>query len=184
MSEPTALFPPLKPRQVEPRLWRGGRFVVDPWRVLTDADAIPSVGHVILSLDRWRTERAALLAARVPIGISVPAHASIDVVAEDLPRVDLIALPFAKFSDGRAYSTARRLREAGFTGELRATGDVLLDQLPLMLRAGFDAFEIASATTITALDARPVPAVSRVYQSGQEAPQSQWRPRHRERTFV
>ena len=60
----------------------------------------------------------------------------------DVARLDLIALHFPKFSDGRAYSQARLLRERlGYQGELRATGGVLQDQLPFMLRCGFDSFE-------------------------------------------
>jgi len=54
----------------------------------------------------------------------------------------LITLHFPKFSDGRAYSQARILRERlGYRGELRAVGNVLQDQLPFLLRCGFDSFE-------------------------------------------
>jgi uncharacterized protein (DUF934 family) len=59
-----------------------------------------------------------------------------------LADVKLIVLHFPKFTDGRAYSQARLLRERlGYTGELRATGAVFLDQLPFLLRCGFDSFE-------------------------------------------
>jgi uncharacterized protein (DUF934 family) len=59
-----------------------------------------------------------------------------------LAGVKLIVLNFPKFTDGRAYSQARLLRERlGYTGELRATGAVFLDQLPFLLRCGFDSFE-------------------------------------------
>jgi uncharacterized protein (DUF934 family) len=59
-----------------------------------------------------------------------------------LEDVRLIVLQFPKFTDGRAYSQARLLRERlGYTGELRATGAVFLDQLPFLLRCGFDSFE-------------------------------------------
>lgn len=59
-----------------------------------------------------------------------------------LDGVKLVVLHFPKFTDGRAYSQARLLRERlGYTGELRATGAVFLDQLPFMLRCGFDSFE-------------------------------------------
>ena len=52
----------------------------------------------------------------------------------------LIEVSFPSFRDGRGYSAARVLREAGYTGELRAAGDVLVDQLPFMRRCGFDSF--------------------------------------------
>jgi uncharacterized protein (DUF934 family) len=59
-----------------------------------------------------------------------------------LHGVKLIVLNFPKFTDGRAYSQARLLRERlGYQGGLRATGAVFLDQLPFLLRCGFDSFE-------------------------------------------
>jgi phosphoadenosine phosphosulfate reductase len=73
-------------------------------------------------------------------------------MAADLPRFDLIALDFPKFSDGRAFSTARLLREKfGYAGELRAVGNVLSDQIPLMRRVGFDSFEVTHGPTRRAL---------------------------------
>jgi len=59
-----------------------------------------------------------------------------------LDGVKLVVLNFPKFTDGRAYSQARLLRERlGYKGELRATGAVFRDQVPFMLRCGFDSFE-------------------------------------------
>lgn len=57
-----------------------------------------------------------------------------------LDRLALIEVAFPKFRDGRGYSSARILREAGYTGELRAQGDVLVDQIAYMKRCGFDTF--------------------------------------------
>ena len=66
----------------------------------------------------------------------------LDALATHVGRLKLIVLHFPKFSDGRAYSQARLLRERlGYRGELRATGAVFLDQLPFLLRCGFDSFE-------------------------------------------
>ncbi|WP_341859321.1 DUF934 domain-containing protein [Qipengyuania sp. GPGPB31] len=58
-----------------------------------------------------------------------------------LQRLALVEVNFPAFGDGRGYSSARMLREAGYKGELRAVGDVLVDQLAYMRRCGFDAFE-------------------------------------------
>jgi uncharacterized protein (DUF934 family) len=60
-----------------------------------------------------------------------------------LPYIDRLALvevAFPTFRDGRGYSAASILREAGYVGELRAQGDVLVDQIAHMRRCGFDAF--------------------------------------------
>ena len=61
-----------------------------------------------------------------------------DVLAVPLEGVDRVELQFPKFTDGRAFSQARLLRQRrGFTGDIRATGDVLVDQLVQMYRVGF-----------------------------------------------
>ncbi|UYN97296.1 MAG: DUF934 domain-containing protein [Enhydrobacter sp.] len=66
----------------------------------------------------------------------------VEDLASHVGRLRLIELHFPKFSDGRAYSQARLLRgRLGYRGELRATGNVLRDQLPFLLRCGFDSFE-------------------------------------------
>ena len=63
----------------------------------------------------------------------------VEVLTDDLPRWSLVALQFPKWTDGRAYSQARLLRaRLGYAGEIRATGEVLVDMLPLLQRNGFD----------------------------------------------
>ncbi len=57
-----------------------------------------------------------------------------------LDQLSLVEITFPKFRDGRGYSSARILREAGYTGEMRAQGDVLIDQIAFMRRCGFDSF--------------------------------------------
>ena len=57
-----------------------------------------------------------------------------------LDRIKLVEVNFPAYPDGRGYSAARILREAGYAGELRAVGDVLVDQLAFMRRCGFDSF--------------------------------------------
>lgn len=168
MSEPAPLLTPLAPATLEPRLWTAYGFASDPWRTVDDSGAIPVAGYAIMSLGRWRTEKDALVATGVPVGITALPSDMIDFARDDMLRVSVIALVFPKFTDGRAYSTARRLREAGYSGDIRATGDVLLDQIPLMLRAGFTSFSVVNAATIRALEAAPLPALSHTYQAGNE----------------
>ena len=64
-----------------------------------------------------------------------------EVAGLDLGRLELTVLQFPKFTDGRAYSQARLLRRAGYEDELRASGAIFRDQLPFLLRCGFDSFE-------------------------------------------
>lgn len=73
---------------------------------------------------------------------SVRIEAGEDVTAlfPHLARVRLVEIDFPRFRDGRGFSTARMLREAGYTGEIKATGDVLVDLIFFMRRCGFDSF--------------------------------------------
>lgn len=178
MSEPKPLLAPQKPAVTTPHLWTGERFVADPWQDLADDADVPASGNIIMSPKRWRAERAALIARALPTGLRIAPADTLDPAIDDLDRLGLIALVFPKFTDGRAYSTARRLREAWhFKAELRATGDVLLDQLPHMLRSGFDSFEIVNAATISALQRAALPAVSRTYQRNVGGDAFGWRQR-------
>jgi len=67
---------------------------------------------------------------------------SLDELADHLHR-DLIAIDFPTFSDGRGFSLARRLRELGYTGRLRAAGRLIADQYAMARRVGFDEVEVA-----------------------------------------
>ena len=69
-------------------------------------------------------------------------------LAYDLPRIAVVALAFPGYRDGRAYTSARILRERyGFKGEVRAVGDVLREQAQFMVRCGFDAFTPADGSS-------------------------------------
>tara|TARA_R110001606_G_scaffold58293_3_gene139781 strand:- start:393 stop:914 length:522 start_codon:yes stop_codon:yes gene_type:complete len=121
--------------------------VDDTWHHVGDADSLPAEGGVIVSLARWQAERAVLDGRNAPLGIRLKSDERPDAIAPDLERFDVVALEFPTFKDGRAYSTARLLRERyRYTGELRAVGEVLRDQLQFMLRCGFDTFEYAGRT--------------------------------------
>jgi uncharacterized protein (DUF934 family) len=113
---------------------------------VSGAAEIPATGPIIVSLEQWRTQREALLARGTPLGIRLRSDQPPESIAADLDHFTVVALEFPKFRDGRAYSYARLLRERyGYRGELRAVGDVLLEQLFFMLRTGFDVFELQSA---------------------------------------
>lgn len=119
----------------------------DGWTHVGDEDELPPEGGAIVTLARWRAEREALSGRNAPIGVLLASEEGPDTVAEDLDRIDLIAVSFPQFKDGRGYSTGRLLRERyGFKGELRAVGNVLRDQLAFMARCGFDSFEYAGKT--------------------------------------
>lgn len=95
----------------------------------------------------------------------------------DIERIALVEVTFPVFGEGRGYSSARILREAGYTGELRASGDVLVDQIAAMRRVGFDSFApkapLDSADVEAALNRFPD-----VYQKTIDGRQPIWAKRH------
>lgn len=94
-----------------------------------------------------------------------------------LDRLALIEIGFNVFGDGRGYSAARILREAGYQGELRAQGDVLVDQLAFMRRCGFDSF--APEKPLDADDAgRALARWENVYQPAADGRTPIWSKRH------
>jgi len=126
-------------------LIRQGQVSADSFESLGHDDKLPAAGDVIVPLARWRAERDALTDRVGRLGVRLRSDEPPALIADDLVHFALIALEFPAFRDGRAYSYARLLREElGFGGEIRAVGDVLLEQLHFMARVGFDAFEIDS----------------------------------------
>jgi len=132
-------------------LIRNGALVADGWVAVDDAAAVPDGEHAVVSFARWQAERETFAARNARIGVRLANSDDVHALAEDIDRIGLIALEFPRFNDGRAYSQARLLRERlGFTGELRATGQVLRDQYLFMRRCGFDAFEVPEGTAVEA----------------------------------
>jgi len=93
----------------------------------------------LLTLEQWHAVRDTWPVG-LPTGVIVPNHVDIEEIEPDLPRLQLVVLQFPKWIDGRAYSQARILRSRfRYGGEVRATGDVVVDMMPLLQRTGFDA---------------------------------------------
>jgi uncharacterized protein (DUF934 family) len=156
-------------------LWRRDGFAEDLWTVLADEAPAPADGAIVVSLKRWLSQRDALSSRAAPVGVALEAGADAQAHLADLANRPLVALAFAKFADGRSFSYARLMRDRhGFRGELRAIGDVLIDEIPLMLRCGFDSFEVTNAPTLRALEAGRLPGPPIHYQpssAGDEAPE-------------
>lgn len=146
-------------------LFKNDAFAPDDWRFLPQGEDLPLEGKVILTSPQWEASREALQSANVPIGLLLEAGASVQSIEQDLPRFALVAIDFPKFSDGRGFSMARQLRRTGkFTGELRAVGDILFDQLQHLSRCGFDSYEIKDQATIRLLEVGRRPGLNIFYQ--------------------
>jgi len=126
-----------------PQLIKDRAVVADRWTLLREAgapDTVPASGAVIVPLAAWVAHRDAF-AARGDVAVWLAPADDPTAIAADVATLPLIAVDFPQFTDGRGYSTARLLRERfGFTGELRAIGDIQRDQLYYLAQCGFNAF--------------------------------------------
>ena len=111
----------------------------DSWLLLPDSEIAGPAPHRLLALAQWEAVRDHW-PADVPVGVLLPNTVDVEDIAADLPRIALVALEFPKWVDGRAYSHAHVLRaRLRYAGEIRATGEVLVDMMPLLQRCGVDA---------------------------------------------
>lgn len=128
------------------RIIKIDQVIDDTWELLNkDAsfDELSNSGDIIVPLTMWREHSTALKARDGQVGVWLDADEMVEELTADLPVLQVIALNFPAFTDGRHYSSARLLRERyAYPGEIRAIGDVLRDQLFIMRRCGFDAFAI------------------------------------------
>jgi uncharacterized protein (DUF934 family) len=154
--------------------------VEDGWVVLrlSEADAADSVlvapGRVIVPLNVWQAQRETLQ-SRAELGVWLASNDRPEVLQEDIKKFAVIAVDFPKFADGRGYTIAYLLRERlDFTGELRAIGDVLRDQLFYMQRVGFDAFAPRADKDINEA-IKGLSDFSEVYQASVDQPQPLFR---------
>ncbi len=156
ISHMLALMTETKPETSAPvvRLWTPQGFREDEWIHADGAEALAGESRIILPLQAYldldpevRTAEGQRLGVELQPGDRV--EAIVDLLA-DLP---LVALAFPAFNDGRSFSKAEVLRSRhGYGGTIRATGQVLIDQLPHMLRVGFDQFEVSHPVLLRRLE--------------------------------
>ena len=127
------------------RLWTPAGFREDEWNHAESANALAGNGRFILPLQAFLDlDPEVRKSARERLGVLLQPGDPLEKIAELLKDLSLVALAFPAFSDGRSFSKAELLRSRHqFEGAVRATGQVLIDQLPHMLRLGFDEFEVS-----------------------------------------
>ncbi|MGR9168419.1 DUF934 domain-containing protein [Rhizobium sp. KDH_Rht_773_N] len=146
------------------KIWRETGFVEnDPWVIETDEVKATGDQKPLLTLD----ELIAKADESNDVGFGVLIRPADDVLKLEpyLYRLEIVAVAFPAFNDGRAFSHASLLRQRlGYTNELRAVGDVLIDQVPLMLRVGIDSFAVTNETAIRRLSEKRLPSIPHHYQ--------------------
>lgn len=136
------------------QLIKHGIAATDSWQILElgegeapETVALPD-GDIIFPLAVWQARKDEIV-SRPTIGLLLQPADRVEDVAGELASFNLIAVNFPKFVDGRGYSTAALLRQRyGYTGELRAVGDVLHDQLFFMRRVGFDSYALKDGKSL------------------------------------
>lgn len=129
-----------------PKLIKNRQIIDDEWVLIKEASQLEDLSaysgqDLIIPLTIWREDRDRFLQRTGRTAVWLNSHEVPQALGTDLDRLEVIALNFPIFSDGRSYTSARELRSnLGFKGEIRAIGDVLRDQLFYMSRCGFDAF--------------------------------------------
>ncbi len=126
-------------------LMRNDAFVADPFRLIADDEAIPAAGDIIVPLARIEEAESRLASAKGKLGIHVPNTVKPESLTHLFNEIALISVAFPAFNDGRGFSIARRLRRNGFTGILRATGPLIVDQYAYAKACGFDEIDVPEA---------------------------------------
>jgi uncharacterized protein (DUF934 family) len=146
------------------KIWNEAGFVTDdPWVLETEETKAGSNEKAVLGLDDF----LARVSETDETGLGVLINPADDVrrLSGHLDRLALVAVAFPAFNDGRAFSHASLLRaRLGYVGEVRAVGDVLIDQIPLMLRCGIDSFAVSNATALKRLAENRLPGIDNHYQ--------------------
>ena len=133
-----------------PQILKDTQVVSDNWILLDEnADSIPN-GDILLSFEQWQNFAEQLSNHSGSIGVWLEGHAEIEQIIEPLLNLPLIAINFPKFADGRGFSAARLIRERyNYSGELRAIGGFIRDQLYLLKRCGFNAFQFSDENELS-----------------------------------
>ncbi len=127
------------------RVIKNNSIIEDEWQLLREIDSSADLpeGKIIVPYQYWLEYREELLKRDSCLGVCINGDVETEEVARDLDHFELIALDFPVFTDGRSYSNACLLKDRfAYSGELRAVGDVLRDQLFLMQRCGIDSFQL------------------------------------------
>ena len=140
-------------------VWTEQGFVEDAWHLPAE-DREPD-DDTLLPLDALEEALEARAGRNVPLGVLLQPGDDVERLRPHLDRLALVAIAFPAYTDGRGYSMATLLRERlGYRGDMRAVGDVLLDQVPYMLRCGFTSLAVTHAPTRARLQAGDIPGVT------------------------
>ena len=149
---------------------RGGE-APERWTLLPDGAALPDTGAVVVPAERL--EEALAKGPGLRAGVTLPNDSPLEPIAPHFDRLELVRIVFPSFSDGRGFSLARRVRAAGYAGQLRAAGPVIADQFGHLLGCGYDEVEVADSVAARQPAEQWMAALRRItrfYQSRPDSP--------------
>jgi len=167
--------------EIVTRLWTPTGFREDEWTHAETADALSGNGRFILPLQAFLgLDPEVRRSAKERLGVLLQPGDQLEKIADLLDQLSLVALAFPAFSDGRSFSKGELLRSRyHFEGAVRASGQVLVDQLPHMLRLGFDEFEVSHPVLLKRLEEGRTGGLPLYYQPTAEpetkGPKYSWR---------
>ena len=157
------------------KLIKDGVIQNDTWTLVAKAEGeaiaaeVPA-GQVLIPVSVWLAQKDQLQ-NRTDIGVWFDSDEAADLIGDDANRFAVIGVNFPLFMDGRSFSTARLLRERyGFTGELRAVGNFIRDQLCYLRRCGVNAFAFANPETNLEEAVKSLSDLQEYYQASVDQP--------------
>ncbi len=156
-----------------PKLTNNGKLQADDWQVVSKESA-PALAEMFsgqwLVHVKWYVENQEELTNRNNIGVWLDSDDEAESVSSVIGHLPVIGVNFPVFTDGRGFSIGRTIRERyKFTGELRAIGNFMQDQLFYLKRCGFDAFIVGDKVDAESM-AKSLADFSDVYQAAVDQP--------------
>ena len=148
------------------QLLKNRQFVNDDnWSEISDEQLLVAGQTQIVSLARLEQLESSV--SKAEIGVVISSEESIDTLLAHLEKVTLVVVRFEALRDGRGFSFARLLRRAGFTGEIRASGEVSRDRLAYLERCGFNSVLLPLSEDVASLE-RAYTEIGVRYQASQD----------------
>lgn len=146
-------------------IYKNGEFVEETWARADAETGAAITGDVLVPVSLFLADADAYLARSGQTAVLVEAGDDVEPLQPHLGQLAYVAVDFPSFADGRGFSAARVLREQmGYTGDIRAAGKYILDQVPLARRCGVTSFEISKPEVLKALKAGEWPEVTKYLQ--------------------
>lgn len=158
-----------------PKLIKDGAIVENTWELLAKpegdaADVVVPAGQVLVPLSVWKAQESQL-SQRTDVGVWLDSDEVAEDIADDLNRFAVVGVNFPGFMDGRAFSTARILRERyHYKGEVRAVGHFIRDQLCYLRRCGVNAFAFSNPDTDLEIALKSLNDFNEYYQASVDQP--------------